>query len=657
MSRQSKHHLCIFKISLHLIIFVIATLSAVSHATDELPIELKQQLLQGRFHSAATQLEVLVTQNNIEAKYQLAILLLNGRGINKSLRRAESLLRDSAQQSPQAAFLLGSLYFKGNQFAKDNRLAKRYLTLASESGSRRAQKMLHKIEMNNTSLNRVKPQTQRLFELAITAGNLSLVIKQYLNGANLNHVNDKGNTPLFTAIMLGRKDIALWLIKQKVDFNKKDKKGNTALHIAAKFGRINNAISIAKQLDDIDISNNNNQTPLMMAVIYKHRSVAQSLINRGANFLSKDRFGKSARDYNQISKLHLVNRSLKKSSANNSEQYVKRRAEYQIKSLKTQARSNESPYFKWPLITIAVAQGQINIAKSLLTAGHSPWKETIEHETAISLSLENNHNDLLDLMLDKYPIKQQTNQAIIDHLFFRAIEKGKTTLVKQLLDRSNQIGPSQLISKGLARAIKEKNTKSIALFLSLMSGKPSAELLELSIAKEGFKVTKQLIDKGAALNEQNASGKTPLILAALKGNAEVITLLLERKVFLEITDNQGLSALMWATKQNCLACVELLVLKGANPELASNTGNTSVMFAAQKSNLILKVLLRSRPDLSIRNTLSQTALMLAIDNNERECVATLLSHGANPRRKNSKGMDSFDLAKDKPVILSLLNER
>jgi len=135
-----------------------------------------------------------------------------------------------------------------------------------------------------------------------------------------------------------------------------------------------------------------------------------------------------------------------------------------------------------------------------------------------------------------------------------------------------------------------------------------------------------------------------------------MALLIKSGAHINLADKQGLTALMWATKQDCSSCVQLLIDKGADPEFSSQIGNNAVMFASLNSAKILRILLLNEPDLTIRNNQSLTALMLAVESGQLNCVELLLKNGANPKRKNSKGQDSFDLAANNSVILSLLND-
>ncbi len=113
---------------------------------------------------------------------------------------------------------------------------------------------------------------------------------------------------------------------------------------------------------------------------------------------------------------------------------------------------------------------------------------------------------------------------------------------------------------------------------------------------------------------------------------------------------------MRASINDCLRCAELLLANKADPQKASDKGNTSVMFAAQSSTRILELFLKNDIDLSKRNKQTLTALMLAIKSKNYQSAKILLEAGANPKRRNEQGQNSFDLAKEQPKLLKLLEQ-
>jgi len=639
-----------------LLMFVILHLETAI-AKNEVPTNIKQMLLKGDFSRASQELRLLSAENNLQAKYQLAMLYLNGKGVSRSPTKAISLLSEASANLPEASFLLGSLYFKGNQIEQDKQAAKRYLKKAASMGNRRAKKMLQKIRAQEDLSGRVKPQTQRLFELAVSGGNLSSAIKQFLNGAKLNHKNSTGDTPIITAIKLGRAKILLWLIQQKVNLKLKDKLGNSPIHVASMHGELKAIIAMSKQMKNLDSLNTKGQTPLIIAVIAKQQGAAQWLLNKGANLYLKDTLGKSALDYNTRSQLVLLDKRIKKSGKTNDRALAKKQLSHQLALLRKQVNAKNSPYFKWPLLPIAIAQGQNNLVNYLLQKGSSPWQEVSDNKTAISIALQAGNSKSLDAMLRKFPIKSHGSKNTIEHLYFLAIEKDKEQLLKPILERAKSLGLEGLPDKGLLKAVKQHNLESTLLFLNMKQGPIDSQLVHLSISsgKDAHKITRLLLEQGLSASVRNDKGETPLIIAAKYSNADVLSLLLERNIDPDEANEEGLTALMWASRGGCLKCVEVLLTNKAKVDLQSKTGNTAVMLAANKQYAILSALLASSTELSIRNNQSFTALMLAVTNDCFDCVNALLTAGANPKRKNSLSLDSFDLAKENPRILNLLN--
>jgi len=85
--------------------------------------------------------------------------------------------------------------------------------------------------------------------------------------------------------------------KETIKF--KDNNGNTALHYAA-MNDIESAVYdlIMDNSIPIDDKNNSLKTPLIIASIYGHEDIIRLLVKNGANTFAKDKYKKSAFDYN-----------------------------------------------------------------------------------------------------------------------------------------------------------------------------------------------------------------------------------------------------------------------------------------------------------------------------------------------------------------------
>lgn len=641
---------------------LVLLLPQLANANDTIPIDVKRLLLQGKHQVAAERLENLVTLDNNQARYQLAVLLLNNNtitpsnGNRNSISYAKQLLIDSSENSSDSAFLLGSLFLKGKQLEKDLVSAKKYLSIASIKGDKRAETLLQELELSSLRESRIKPQTQRLFELAVASGNLSLVIEKYLNGANLNHPNRDGNPPLHASINFGRQRITQWLALQNIDLNSRDTQGNSPLHLTAKLGQFENTVLLVKQQKNLNTTNKKHQTPLMLAIISGHQQLAQWLINKGADFNLRDNSGRSAADYNKNAKLNLTAKIAQEKREHQRSDIIAKQQQYYVQSLKLQSKNKGSPYYLWPSLAIAVAQDQQAIAKQLLKNGENPWARTTTNQCALSLSLQKNQFELVQLMLQDYPVSNQQDLVALEKLYFVAIEKNRSQLVSELIIRASELGKTDLLRLGLISVVEQQQMDSFEVLLKITKERIPEHLLLLSIAPSNTLITKRLLDKGMNINATDRNGDTALILAAKKRNIEAVQLLTERGATIDASDIEGQTALIWATKKNCRECIEILLAAGAQPSKATHTGNSAVMFAAQTSAEILSTLLTTDIDLSLRNKQSHTALMLAVNSECIDCMKILLLNGANPRRKNAKGQDAFDLANNDQKLLEILEQ-
>ena len=620
-------------------------------AAENIPTKVKQHLLNGQFNTAAKELEILAANNSDEAKYHLAVLLLNGQGIEKSPRRAEKLLTESSEISSHAALLLGRLYYKGKQLEKNNIKAKYYLTKAASFGNKQAQKLLKSINASTSNGEIIKPQTQRLFNLAISSGKLSLVIKQYLNGAKLNQINSRGNTPLIQAISLDREDIVRWLIKRNVDVKQTNLNGDAAPHIAAKLGKVNYLILMNNKNVNLDLENALYQTPLMLAIINGHVDTAQWLVNNGSDSQKKDSKGKAALDYNLVSGLDIQFTRIRKDSSDKQKHF-----EHKISSLSKQSKNPSSAYYEWPILLIAVAQDQLELAKHLISIGHSPWLSNKENSTALSLAVKNGYSQFYNEIFLKYPLLSAPNDLLIESLFFEAVNSSQTSLIGQILSTKEEKAKTELVNKAMNSAITAHEFESIDYLLRQVEAKLDGQLQLSAIGTNNFKIAKLVIEKLGEINYTNTDGVTPLILAAKLRNHNIVSFLLDIGADISIKDKHGLTALMWATKQDCNECVSLLLKNGADSNLTSLNGNNSVMLAAKSNSNLLRQLINSKTNIHARNNRSLTALMIAVNHKCIDCVKMLLENGANPRRKNSIGQDALDMAENNSEILAILEE-
>jgi ankyrin repeat protein len=160
-----------------------------------------------------------------------------------------------------------------------------------------------------------------------------------------------------------------------------------------------------------------------------------------------------------------------------------------------------------------------------------------------------------------------------------------------------------------------------------------------------------LLNAGADANRANEDGETPIMLAARTGSVKVAELLVNHGANVNARVRfRDQTALMWAAAESHPEMVAFLVSKGAsvNARAKANDwpnqmtseprvqyrptgGLTALLYAARDGcQACVEALLRGGADIDLPNPDGMTPLMMAIDNSNYELARYLLDHGANP---------------------------
>ena len=120
-------------------------------------------------------------------------------------------------------------------------------------------------------------------------------------------------------------------------------------------------------------------------------------------------------------------------------------------------------------------------------------------------------------------------------------------------------------------------------------------------------------------------GRTPLRIAAEKGDLDVATFLIEKGADVNITDANGNTPLIFIiNKTGNLEITELLLEKGAAVNTQNRSGETALMYAAWRGHInIVRFLLENRADATLRNRQGDTALTLAESKGHLEILEML----------------------------------
>lgn len=137
----------------------------------------------------------------------------------------------------------------------------------------------------------------------------------------------------------------------------------------------------------------------------------------------------------------------------------------------------------------------------------------------------------------------------------------------------------------------------------------------------------------------------PLHCLLEKGNLDEISFYLQSEGPLELKDNWGQSALLWAILKNKGAFISTLLNNGADPNTKDENG-MSILYQTivWEKYEVATLLLKHGADINYLsgNDYSETIMHFCVMNNRLNCVNYLLENGANKYLKDSFGYTVID---------------
>jgi ankyrin repeat protein len=153
--------------------------------------------------------------------------------------------------------------------------------------------------------------------------------------------------------------------------------------------------------------------------------------------------------------------------------------------------------------------------------------------------------------------------------------------------------------------------------------KPAAPSMTLTAAVTNGKidVVKALLGHGANVNEADADGNTPLMIASegtpnLPYNLPVVQMLIAAHASLEARDARGRTALHRASAEGQASVVRVLLDSGALIEARANDGSTPLLQAVEFGKMaVVQLLLERKAHVDAADTSETTPLMIASEGN------------------------------------------
>lgn len=165
----------------------------------------------------------------------------------------------------------------------------------------------------------------------------------------------------------------------------------------------------------------------------------------------------------------------------------------------------------------------------------------------------------------------------------------------------------------------------------------------IAVANDRAGDVRDYLKRGVDPNVSDENGDTGLIVASRAGNAATVDVLLAAKADPERRNRFGDSAMMLAALNGHFGIAKALRVKGAGVD---GSGWTPLIYAATGGHDdIVRWLLGEGADVNAASPNGTTALMMAVRENRYSTAILLIARGANVNHRNENGASALDWAK------------
>ncbi|NXT47419.1 RAI14 protein, partial [Pluvianellus socialis] len=186
------------------------------------------------------------------------------------------------------------------------------------------------------------------------------------------------------------------------------------------------------------------------------------------------------------------------------------------------------------------------------------------------------------------------------------------------------------------------------LFLLLQTNewnKNDDRLLQAVENGDPEKVASLLGKKGASATKQDSEGKTAFHLAATKGHAECLRIMVTHGADVTAQDGAGHSALHLAAKNSHPDCIKRLLQGKCPADSTDNSGKTALHYAAACGCLqAVQLLCEHKCPINVKDLDGNIPLLLAVQNGHTEVCKYLLDHGADINTRDKNGRTALMMA-------------
>lgn len=468
-----------------------------------------------------------------------------------------------------------------------------------------------------------------------------------------------GNTPLHYAAKRGQNGILEFLISKGVAVNVKNLSNATPLHEAVRNGHLEAARLLLNANADPNSCDANGNTPLHVVMPEASRgALIDELLKHGANVNAQDDYGEAP--------IHIAAR------IGMSEEIIR-------KLVAAGADPNQRNKKGQTPLMLAVERNQLEQAKIFIDMGANIHDQDNEGVSSFSRGIDIGL-PAVELMVNKKNINVRDSLGRTP-LHIATFKNADSKIINYLLQEGAEVNTRDKDGNSPLHVAVEHNYKAIGtilishgadIFITNKAGNsPLKVSYSLNEGREDWLITdttirstdatgntplhlaaewnnpnmiKYLLDKGANINAKNDTGETPFF-SSMKGNSPacIDALLQYPASHIDINARDFLgncvlhTAVQWLAYDAAMKVISMT--NGSSLTYARNlAGKTPLHVAASQGSLrFIQMLLQYGVDVNESDELGQTALVYAINGNKVEAVKYLLQESASPSQQDSYG--------------------
>ncbi|XP_067659947.1 ankyrin-3-like [Haliotis asinina] len=477
--------------------------------------------------------------------------------------------------------------------------------------------IFHELEKKNADLLFRDGDQNNILHLACKGGNIE-IIKHILTtySMDVNDIGFQGSTPIMLAASEGRKDMFDVLLQSGADLSHVDYSRYNILHMACRGGNMELVKHVlAQNIVEINSRSNDGSSPAMEAAYEGHTNVLKLLLSEGADmtFVSDE----------NDNILHAALNSKRMDTV----KYVLTNDFVDIDS-----RNNDGI----TAVMLAVQGGLAEIFDLMVRKGANMSLVNEDKQTILHMACEEGHSEIVKYILTenvvningrddggKTPVQMAAEQGYLDIV---ALLEGKGADMSVVDDRGENILHTLILDGQLNLAIYLLTQKNVVQNINKKSltGRTPVMVAALWGQRDLFDI---LVKNGADLTLEDADGNSILHLAC-KGSVDIVKYLLSNNVVdINARGHLNRTPVLIAAERGNIETFELLMKQGADMLLLDDDGNNVLLLAVRGGNvdLVQHILVNRIVDITAKNKYGLNAIEIAKESNHKSVYNFLLS--------------------------------